>query len=111
MSAAKLHASAMLAVNLYLTRYLLRLYQAFDGDLSEAMVLGEIAHHNVSGMLAEVGGLSQLHEAVERADQPARLPAHQRVLHRPGHGHPAPDGPAKIGRWSNGDGSATPRWW
>ena len=73
---SEVQASAMLAVNLYLTRYLGRLHQAFDGDLSEAMVLGEIAHHNVSGMLADVGGLTHLREAVAsgRLDRRAYLP-------------------------------------
>lgn len=70
------HASATLAVNLYLTRYVLRLYQAFDGDLAEAVVLGEIAHHNVSAVLAEVGGLSDLQEAMAsgRINRRAYLP-------------------------------------
>jgi len=70
------HASAVLAVNLYLTRYLGRLSKAFAGDVSEAIVLGEIAHHNVSGVLAEIGGLPKLHEAVAsgRINRHAYLP-------------------------------------
>ena len=70
------HASAVLAVNLYLTRYLGRLSKAFAGDVSEAIVLGEIAHHNVSGVLAEIGRLPKLHEAVAsgRINRHAYLP-------------------------------------
>jgi hypothetical protein len=56
--------SAVVAINLYLARYLIHLYRAFNGDMAEAIVLAEIAHHNVSGLLAGAGGLAALHDAV-----------------------------------------------
>jgi len=37
-----------LAMNEFLVSYLLRVYQAFGGDLIQAIVLGAIAHHNVA---------------------------------------------------------------
>ncbi|HSP91024.1 MAG TPA: hypothetical protein VLN08_08960, partial [Vicinamibacterales bacterium] len=43
------HAAAIaLLTNVFHVRHLLRLYAAFDGDLLEALVLGEVAHHNFS---------------------------------------------------------------
>lgn len=35
-------------MNEFLVSYLLRVYQAFGGDIIQAMVLGAIAHHNVA---------------------------------------------------------------
>jgi hypothetical protein len=43
---------ALLTVNMFIVRHLIRVYHAFDGDLLEAIVLGEVAHHNVSSYLA-----------------------------------------------------------
>jgi hypothetical protein len=43
---------ALLTVNMFIVRHLIRIYHAFDGDLLEAIVLGEVAHHNVSQYLA-----------------------------------------------------------
>jgi hypothetical protein len=43
---------ALLTVNMFIVRHLIRVYHAFDGDLLEAIVLGEVAHHNVSPYLA-----------------------------------------------------------
>ena len=43
---------AFLAVNLFIVRHLVRLYRAFDGDLLAAIVLGEVAHHNLSAYMA-----------------------------------------------------------
>jgi hypothetical protein len=37
-----------LTMNEFFVSYLFRLYHAFDGDILQAMVLGSIAHHNVS---------------------------------------------------------------
>lgn len=42
---------ALLVVNMFVVRHLVRTYHAFDGDLIEAIVLGEVAHHNVSAQL------------------------------------------------------------
>jgi len=42
---------AFMAVNMFIVRHLVRLYAAFDGDLLEAIVLGEVAHHNLSAYL------------------------------------------------------------
>lgn len=49
-----LTGNAFLAVNMFVVRHLVRLYRAFDGDLLEAIVLGEVAHHNLSAYLAQV---------------------------------------------------------
>jgi hypothetical protein len=45
---------AFLAVNMFIVRHLVRMYAAFDGDLVAAIILGEVAHHNVSGYLARL---------------------------------------------------------
>lgn len=39
---------------LFMVAYLRRLHAQFDGDLATAIVLGEIAHHNVRGFMREV---------------------------------------------------------
>jgi hypothetical protein len=39
------------ALGLFGIWYLSRVRQEFDGDMTEAQVLGEIAHHNISAML------------------------------------------------------------
>lgn len=41
----------------FLMRYLNVIYQAFDGDLALVIVLGEIAHHNVSRLYSSQGPL------------------------------------------------------
>lgn len=38
-----------LVMSHFLLPYLLRIHQEFDGDLTMVIILGEIAHHNVSG--------------------------------------------------------------
>jgi hypothetical protein len=40
-------------INDYLLKYLNSLYAEFNGDLVMAMVLGELAHHNISGLLRD----------------------------------------------------------
>jgi hypothetical protein len=47
-----LNTDALLVVNMFIVRHLVRLYDAFDGDLTAAIVLGEVAHHNLSAYLA-----------------------------------------------------------
>ena len=68
---ADVNGSALILINLYLVRYLVRLYQAFEGDVLEAIVLGEIAHHNISAVLKQVGGVEGLRPAIleQRVDQ------------------------------------------
>jgi hypothetical protein len=44
---------AFLTMNMFIVRHLVRLYAAFDGDLVEAIVLGEVAHHNLSAYMAD----------------------------------------------------------
>ena len=41
-------------LNHYLTEHLVRVSRAFDGDLSAAVVLGTIAHHNLRRFHEEV---------------------------------------------------------
>lgn len=53
-SVGPLTGNAFLAVNMFVVRHLVRLYAAFDGDLLEAIVLGEVAHHNLSAYLTQV---------------------------------------------------------
>lgn len=40
-----------IVINDYLLKYLNSLYAEFRGDLVKAIVLGELAHHNISGLL------------------------------------------------------------
>ena len=44
-----------LTMNEFLVSYLLRIYHAFHGDILQAMVLGAIAHHNVSVLSRQHG--------------------------------------------------------
>lgn len=44
-------------MNHFLMRYLNSIYQEFDGDLALVIVLGEIAHHNVSRLYSSQGPL------------------------------------------------------
>jgi hypothetical protein len=46
-----------LRMNHFLMRYLNAIYQEFDGDLALVIVLGEIAHHNVSRLYSSQGPL------------------------------------------------------
>lgn len=64
--------TAIVSVNLYLTRYLVGLYRMFDGDLVEAIVLGEIAHHNLSGLLNTIGGVTGFHASLRAGRPPDR---------------------------------------
>ena len=38
---------------MFIVRHLVRMYAAFDGDLISAIVLGEVAHHNLSAYIAK----------------------------------------------------------
>ena len=46
-----------LRMNHFLMRYLKAIYQEFDGDLALVIVLGEIAHHNVTRLYSFQGPL------------------------------------------------------
>jgi hypothetical protein len=53
---------AVLAIllNSFHLAHLVRLYAAFDGDLLQAIVLGEVAHHNVAGLRTGAPNLAAL---------------------------------------------------
>lgn len=58
-------------------RHILRLYAAFDGDLLEAVVLGEVAHHNLSMLRTAARSaleLSALMKRLEESGLPSMLP-------------------------------------
>ncbi len=44
----------------FFVRYLNAIYQQFDGDLALVIVLGEVAHHNVSELFSSAGPLPPL---------------------------------------------------
>jgi hypothetical protein len=60
---------AFLAVNMFIVRHLVRIYAAFDGDLVAAIVLGEVAHHNLSAYIAEAADKRR-----RGAHTPTRMP-------------------------------------
>jgi hypothetical protein len=60
-------ARVSLALSEFTVPLLSRIYQAFDGDMVAAIVLGEIAHRNVETWLAEQQNPEQaLHDPAER---------------------------------------------
>ena len=61
-----LNLHGLLAVNMFVVRHLVRLYAAFDGDLIEAIVLGEVAHHNLSALPDAVPGRAAQREPIRR---------------------------------------------
>ncbi len=70
------HAIALLT-NVFHVRHLVRLYAAFDGDLLEALVLGEVAHHNFSAMVAKANDpheFSALARSYQESGVPPQLP-------------------------------------
>lgn len=47
------HARAVIVLmNMMFVRHLLGLYREFDGDMVSVIVLGEVAHHNMSAMMS-----------------------------------------------------------
>lgn len=72
------HASAIaLLTNAFHLRHLLRLYATFDGDILEAVVLGEVAHHNFSTMIAKTDSpreFSALVRSHKESGVPPQLP-------------------------------------
>jgi hypothetical protein len=58
-------------------RHLLGVYSGFGGDVVAAIVLGEVAHHNLSAMMSGARTPRELSEALRAtvgAPQPAMLP-------------------------------------
>lgn len=51
-------------MNMMHVRHLLSVYRAFDGDLVAAIVLGEVAHHNLTPLLDRARTPRQLSEAL-----------------------------------------------
>jgi hypothetical protein len=47
---SRLDLASEFLVNQYAIRHLLRMYQAFEGDLLACIVLGEVSHHSFSGV-------------------------------------------------------------
>lgn len=72
------HAAAIaLLTNVFHVRHLVRLYAAFDGDLLEALVLGEVAHHNFSPMVAKANDAHEfgaLARSYRESGVPPQLP-------------------------------------
>ena len=70
---SRYHRAAAVAMNDLFLRHLVRLYRAFEGDLVAAMVLGEVAHHNLSALRNRTRTLPGLHEAFSHMDIRAEL--------------------------------------
>lgn len=72
------HAGAItVLMNLMFARQLLGVYSRFDGDMVEAIVLGEVAHHNLAALIGGAGTPHELSDALraaEAAPQPELLP-------------------------------------
>jgi hypothetical protein len=72
------HAGAvMVLMNMMFVRHPLGVYSGFGGDLVAAIVLGEVAHHNLSAMMSGARTPRELSEALHAAvgaPQPAMLP-------------------------------------
>lgn len=66
--------AAAVVLNDFLVLYLGRLYREFDGDLLLALVLGEIAHHNISGMGWSVRSPLAFSAALHRALMAGEVP-------------------------------------
>jgi hypothetical protein len=60
------HAGAVtVLMNLMFVRHLIQTYQTFGGDLVAAIVLGEVAHHNLASMTNTAGTPHELSEALQ----------------------------------------------
>lgn len=55
-------------------RHILRLYAAFDGDLLQAIVLGEVAHHNFSAIRTAARDAEELSALAKRRNEAGSLP-------------------------------------
>ena len=66
------HETAIAVImNLFFVRHLIQTYEAFDGDLLEAIVLGEIAHHNIAALRASASSPHELSEVLAGTRPPA----------------------------------------
>lgn len=80
-----LHTAIALTVNRFLLRHMVRLYRAFDGDLLECIVLGQIAHHNVAGLLGDTRTEGEFAERLATRGRPRPedlLPANAQSIAR-----------------------------
>lgn len=72
------HAGAvMVLMNAMFVRHLIGVYRAFGGDVAAAIVLGEVAHHNLAPLVNHARTLRQLSETLRTHDdqlQQALLP-------------------------------------
>lgn len=72
------HMSAIsLLMGSFHLRHILRLYAAFDGDVLEAVVLGEVAHHNFAALRNAAGNAVELSALTKHFDEsglPPMLP-------------------------------------
>jgi len=59
-----------LLMSSFMIRHLTKLHRVFDGDLVAPIVLGEIAHHNVSGSFVKDGFVTQGGETVAEGPFP-----------------------------------------
>lgn len=70
------HASAItVLMNMMFVRQFIRVYRKFDGDFVAAIVLGEVAHHNLSHLVNRSRTPQELSEALRtvRAKRPESL--------------------------------------
>jgi hypothetical protein len=59
------HAPAIAVImNLLFVRHLIETYRAFDGDVLEAIVLGEVAHHNLAAIRTAAASPQALSQAL-----------------------------------------------
>ncbi len=54
-----------LCMNDHYLRHLVQLYRLFEGDLVQAMVLGEVAHHNLSTLRTDDPSLAELSDRLQ----------------------------------------------
>lgn len=66
--------AAAVVLNDFLVAYLSRLYKEFDGDLLLALVLGEIAHHNISALRTAARSPLEFSASLRRALQAGPVP-------------------------------------
>ncbi len=65
-AALERHAGAItVLMNMMLVRHLIGVYKAFDGDVVAAIVLGEIAHYNLSPLIGRTRTPVELSEALQ----------------------------------------------
>ena len=56
--------AAVVLINSFIIRHLIWLYGEFEGDLVQAIVLGEVAHHGVFGLRNQAGTVRELSRAI-----------------------------------------------